>query len=62
MTKEEIILIKKENALNAIRNLYNPHIKHSYRYYEGEGSRMEQISYDVKYIIEKLEKELSKLK
>jgi NAD-dependent DNA ligase len=62
MTREEIILQKKATALNAIRKLYHPLTKHSYTYYEGEGSRMEQISFDVESIIQQLEKELLELK
>ena len=62
MTREEIILQKKATALNAIRKLYHPLTKHSYTYYEGEGSRMEQISFDVEKIIKQLEKELLELK
>lgn len=62
MTKEEIIRHKKATALNAIRKLYHPLTKHHYTYYGGEGSRMEQISYDVENIIQKLENELSELK
>lgn len=62
MTREEIILLKKATALNAIRKLYHPLTKHSYTYHEGEGSRMEQISFDVERIIKQLEKELLELK
>lgn len=62
MTREEIILQKKATALNAIRKLYHPLTKDSYTYYEGEGSRMEQISFDVERIITQLEKELLELK
>ena len=62
MTREEIILQKKATALNAIRKLYHPLTKHSYTYYEGEGSRMEQISFDVERIIKQLEKELLELR
>jgi hypothetical protein len=62
MTREEIILHKKATALNAIRKLYHPLTKHGYTYYEGEGSRMEQISFDVERIIKQLEKELLELK
>ena len=62
MTREEIILQKKATALNAIRKLYHPLTKHGYTYYEGEGSRMEQISFDAERIIKQLEKELLELK
>jgi hypothetical protein len=62
MTREEIILQKKATALNAIRKLYHPLTKHGYTYYEGEGTRMEQISFDVERIIKQLEKELLELK
>lgn len=62
MTKEELIRYKKATALNKIRKLYHPKTKHNFTYYEGEGSRMEQISYEVKQIIETLEKELGEIK
>jgi hypothetical protein len=62
MTREEVILQKKATALNAIRKLYHPLTKHGYTYYEGEGSRMEQISFDVERIIKQLEKDLFELK
>jgi len=62
MTREEIILLKKATALNAIRKLYHPLTKHDFTYYEGEGSKMEQISFEVERIIEQLEKELLELK
>ena len=58
MTKQELIQYKKATALNALRKLYHPKTKHNYTYYEGEGSMMEQISYDAQKIIETLEKEL----
>jgi len=62
MTTEELKQYKKATALNAIRKLYHPKTKHNFTYYEGEGSMMEQISYEVKQIIETLEKELLELK
>jgi hypothetical protein len=62
MTKQELIQYKKATALNAIRRLYNPKTEHSFTYYEGEGSMMEQISYEVKQIIETLEKKLLEIK
>jgi len=62
MTKQELIQYKKATALNALRKLYHPKTKHSYTYYEGEGSMMEQMSYDAKHIIETLEKELLEIK
>lgn len=62
MTKQELIQYKKATDLNAIRKLYHPKTKHNYTYYEGEGSLMEQIRYEVKQIIDTLEKELNELK
>lgn len=62
MTREQVILQKKLTALNAIRKIYHPLTKHSYTFYDGEGSKSEQQSDDVKYIIENLEKELKQLK
>lgn len=62
MTTEELKQYKKATALNAIRKLYHPKTKHNFTYYEGEGSMMEQISYEAKQIIETLEKELLELK
>ena len=62
MTKEQVILQKKLTALNAIRKIYHPLTKHCYTFYDGEGSKSEQMSDDVKYIIEKLEKDLLELK
>lgn len=62
MTREQVILQKKLTTLNAIRKLYHPLTKHSYTYYDGEGSKMEQISFDVERIINQFEKELLELK
>jgi hypothetical protein len=62
MTKEENKQYIKATALNKIRKLYHPLTKNHYTYYEGEGSRMEQMSFDVEQIIEQLEKDLDKLK
>jgi hypothetical protein len=62
MTREEVILQKKATALNTIRKLYHPLTKHGFTYYEGEGSRMEQISFLVERIIKQLEKDLLELK
>ncbi len=61
MTKEENGQRIKNEALNKIRKLYHPETKHSYTFYSGEGSLLEQIAYDIKYIIKQMEKELSKL-
>lgn len=58
MTKQEVNNLKKATALNKIRKLFNPNTKHNFTYYEGEGSKMEQIAFEVKHIIENLEKEL----
>lgn len=62
MTKKEIILQTKATALNEIRKLYHPLTKHNFTYYEGEGSMMEQISYETQRIIEQLERDLIELK
>lgn len=62
MTREEIILQKKGTTLNAIRKLYHPKTKHNFTYYDGEGSKMEQISFETERIIKQLEKELLELK
>lgn len=62
MTHLEVVLHTKLTALNAIRKLYHPLIKHNFSYYEEDGSAMEQISYQAQYIIEQLEKDLIKLK
>ena len=62
MTTEENKLRVKAEALNKIRKLYHPKTKHGYTYYDGEGSLMEQLSFDVKDIIEQMEKQLSDLK
>ena len=62
MTHEENRQRIKNEALNKIRKLYHPKTKHGYTYYEGEGSLMEQISFDVQHIIEQMEKQLSELK
>jgi N-methylhydantoinase B/oxoprolinase/acetone carboxylase alpha subunit len=62
MTKQELINYKKATALNKIRKLYNPKTKHNFTYYKNEGSKMEQISFEVKHIIENLEIELNRIK
>jgi hypothetical protein len=61
MTKEENKQRIKNEALNKIRKLYHPKTKHNYTFYPGEGSSMEQISYDVKHIIEQMEEQLANL-
>ena len=62
MTKEENKQYIKATALNKIRKLYHPLTKNHYTYHEGEGSMMEQMSYEAKKIIETLEKELIEIK
>lgn len=62
MKHEEIILMKKLTALNAIRKIYHPLTKHCYTFYDGEGSKSEQMSDDVRGIIEDLEKDLKEIK
>ena len=61
MNKKETRIIVKNTALNKIRVLYHPDTIHNFTYYEGEGSKMEQLSYEVKRIINELEKELDKI-
>ena len=61
MTYEENKQRIKNEALNKISKLYHPKTKHSYTYHEGEGSLMEQISFDVRHIIKEMEEQLSKL-
>lgn len=60
MTQQELTQYKKLTALNAIRKLYSPKTTHNYNY--REGSRMEQISFEVQQIIETLEEELAEIK
>lgn len=62
MTYEENRQRIKNESLNKIRELYHPKTKHDYTYYDGEGSLMVQISFDVKYIIEQMERQLYELK
>ena len=61
MNKKEARTIIKNTALNKIRALYHPDTIHNFTYHEGEGSKMEQLSYEVKRIINELEKELDKI-
>jgi hypothetical protein len=60
MTKEENRQRIRNEALNKIKKLYHPKTKHDYTYYDGEGSLMEQISYDVQSIIREMERQLNK--
>lgn len=62
MTREQVILQKKAEALNAIRKICHPLTKHHYTYYEGEGSRKEQMYEDIQRIVAQLEKDLLELK
>jgi hypothetical protein len=62
MTKQENRQRIKNEALNKIRNLYNPKTEPRYSYYGGDANPMEEIGYDVKYIIEHMETQLRKLK
>jgi hypothetical protein len=62
MTKEENIQRVKNETLNKIKHLYNPQTKHDFTYYDGEGSLMEQISFEVKRLIEGMDKEIKKIK
>jgi hypothetical protein len=60
MTTLEIRQQKKNEALNSIMKIYNPKYKFPYSKYDG--SYPEQRETEIRYIIEKLEKELSILK
>lgn len=62
MTHEENKQRIKAEALNKIRKLFHPKTKHHYTYYEGEGSKMEQMALEVENIIKEMEKQLSELK
>ena len=62
MTYEENRQRVKNEALNKIRKLYNPNTTHHYTFYDGEGSLMEQISFEAEKIIKEMELELSELK
>lgn len=62
MTNKENRQRIKNEALNKIRKLYHPKTKHNYTYYPGDGGLMERIFFDVKWIIEDMEKELDKLR
>ena len=62
MKKEDVILQRKLTALNSIRKLYHPLNRDTYTYHPADGSRMEQMSYDVEAIINGLEKDLKELK
>jgi len=62
MTSEENKQRIKNETLNKIRKLYHPKTKHNYTYYDGEGSLMEQISFDVESIIREMERQISEIK
>lgn len=62
MTLEENKLRIKAEALNAIRKIYNPNIKHPYSNYPEDGSYPQQRDEWVSEIIEKMESNLNKLK
>jgi hypothetical protein len=61
MTTLQLRQQKKNEALNSIRKIYNPKYKFPYDRYSDE-SCSEQKEQEIRYIIEKLEKELSLLK
>lgn len=61
MSKNEVVQLKKNEALNKIRNICHPLTKNRYDEYSGE-SYSEQREYKIRYIIENLEKELRELK
>ena len=58
MTKQENKRRIKAEALNKIRKLYDPKTIHNFTYYEGEGTTGEQLSDEVRYIIDNMNKEL----
>lgn len=62
MQIDDEIRLKKENVLNNIIELYNPNTKYNSTYYRKGVSRMEQLGYEVEYMIQKLEKEINELK
>lgn len=61
MNKKEARTIIRNTALNKIRVLYHPDTVHDFTYHEEEGSKMEQLSYEVQRIIKELEKELDRI-
>jgi len=61
MTTLQVRQQKKNEALNSIRKIYNPKYKFPYDQHD-EDSASEQREQEIRYIIEKLEKELSSLK
>lgn len=61
MNTNEIIQQKKNEALNKIRKIFNPLVKNHYDNHSDE-SYSEQREYEIRYIIETLEKELKILK
>ena len=62
MTKQEQKQQLKNEALNKIRRIYNPHYKYPYSFnFSEDGSYAEQRDQDIRQIIEDLEKELRAL-
>lgn len=60
MTKNEVRQQKKNEALNAIRKIYNHKYQFHYDEYD-DASGSEQREDRIQYIIEQLEKELKQL-
>jgi hypothetical protein len=61
MTKSEIKQQKKNEALNSIRKIYHPLNQKWYSNYPEDGSYAEQRDFEIRQIIENLEKELKSL-
>ena len=61
MTKSEIRQQKKNEALNKIRKIYNPDIRFNYSNFPGDGSYSDQRDFEIRTIIETLEKDLKEL-
>jgi hypothetical protein len=61
MTPDEIMQQKKNEVLNNIRKIYHPKYKFHYDHYSGE-SYSEQRESHIRYMIDKLEEELNKIK
>jgi uncharacterized FlaG/YvyC family protein len=57
MTKNDLVQLKKNEALNKIRKIFNPKIPFSYDQWSDE-SGIEQKGREVENIIERLENEL----
>ena len=61
MTKEQVIQQRKNEALNRITQIYHPLYKFSYNQYD-EDSYAEQREYEIKSIVEDLNRDIKKIK